>query len=183
MIDINLLSRAMSCKRLMYRFSSSNDATTGIYSSSNPNSRSAQVFIGTESFPNTPIRSSLPAVVKLYQQRATGSVSSHAQHGSQTHSNFCVRNVGDALHLTTVVPNSVASRLSTSTWSLVVDLESLTSGKEDLWTGTSISASSAAYLRLEIVDPLSCPMTVHVMTVCDAVLSIDPISGTGRLIY
>ncbi|KAJ1425050.1 hypothetical protein B484DRAFT_432193, partial [Ochromonadaceae sp. CCMP2298] len=72
MIDINLLSRAMSAKRLMYRFSSTNDATTGIYSSSNPNSRSAQVFVGTETFPNVPIRTSLPAVVKFYQARATG---------------------------------------------------------------------------------------------------------------
>ncbi|KAJ1432953.1 hypothetical protein B484DRAFT_394710 [Ochromonadaceae sp. CCMP2298] len=40
-VDINLLSRAMSAKRLMYRFSSTLNAATGIYSSSNPNSRIA----------------------------------------------------------------------------------------------------------------------------------------------
>ncbi|KAJ1436435.1 hypothetical protein B484DRAFT_428633 [Ochromonadaceae sp. CCMP2298] len=182
-VDINLLSRAISCKRLMYRFSSALDSTTGIYSSSNPNSRSACVYIGTDTFPNVPIKTSLPAVCKFFQARATGSVSSHAHPGSQTHSNFCVRNVPDAHHTVTVVPTSVTTRLSTSNWSLVVDLESLTSGKDDLWTGTSIQASSAAFLRLEIVDPLSCVMTVHSMTVADAVISLDPVSGTARLIY
>jgi hypothetical protein len=141
------------------------------------------VYVGTDSFPNVPIKTSLPAVCKFFQARATGSVSSHAHPGSQTHSNFCVRNVPDALHTVTVVPTSVLTRLSTSNWSLVVDLESLTSGKDDLWTGTSIQAPSAAFLRLEIVDPLSCVMTVHSMTVADAVISLDPVSGTARLIY
>ncbi|KAJ1414310.1 hypothetical protein B484DRAFT_467424, partial [Ochromonadaceae sp. CCMP2298] len=182
-VDINLLSRCMSGKRMMFRFSSFNDALTGIYSSSNPNSRSAQIFVGVDAFPNIPIRTSLPAAVKFYQARATGSVSSHAHPGSQVHTQFCVRNVADALHTVTVVPNTLVTRVNTSSWSLVIDLESLTSSKQDLWTGTSIQASSAAFLRLEIVDQLACPMTAHCMTVCDAVVSLDPVSGTAKLVY
>jgi hypothetical protein len=46
-VDNNLLSRCMSAKRLMYRFSSANDAITGIYGSSNPNSRSACLFVSS----------------------------------------------------------------------------------------------------------------------------------------
>ncbi|KAJ1415850.1 hypothetical protein B484DRAFT_467090 [Ochromonadaceae sp. CCMP2298] len=182
-VDINLLSRCMSAKRMMFRFSSFNDALTGIYGSSNPNSRSAQIFIGTDAFPNVPIRTSLPAACKFFQARATGSVSSHAHPGSQVHTQFCIRNVPDALHTVTVVPNSLVTRVNTSSWSLVIDLESLTSSKQDLWTGTSIQASSAAFLRLEIVDQLACPMTAHCMTVCDAVISLDPVSGTAKLVY
>jgi hypothetical protein len=102
-VDINLLSRCMSAKRLMYRFSSANDATTGIYGSSNPNSRSACLFVGVTSFPNTPIKTSLPACTKYFQARATGSVSSHAHPGSVFYTNFCVRNVADLLHTATVV--------------------------------------------------------------------------------
>jgi hypothetical protein len=182
-VDINLLSRCMSAKRLMDRFSSANDATTGIYGSSNPNSRSACLFVGTTSFPNTPIKASLPANVKYFQARATGSVSSHVHPGSVFYTNFCVRNVPDLLHTVTVVPTTVTNRLATSNWSLIIDTESLASGKEDLWTGTALQASSAAYLRLEIVDALSCAMTCHAMVVADAVLSIDPVSGIGRLIF
>jgi hypothetical protein len=139
--------------------------------------------VGTTSFPNTPIKTSLPANVKYFQARATGSVSSYAHLGSVFYTNFCVRNVGDLLHTATVVPTSIANRLGTSNWSLIIDTESLTSGKEDLWTGTALQASSAAYLCLEIVDALSCAMTCHAMVVADAMLSIDPVSGTARLIY
>ncbi|KAJ1431804.1 hypothetical protein B484DRAFT_429317 [Ochromonadaceae sp. CCMP2298] len=180
-IDVAVLSRAQSAKKLMLRFSNSQDASGKSFSSSNPNARSMSLYNNGLSYPQTPIRTALPAVCRLFSQRAAGSVGTHDHPGSINLDTFSSRYTAYTLHVGPVAMTNYGNRATSGQWSLMIDLESLSGGKQDIWQGLPMSASSASFLRMNVTDALAGTVTVHMMLHVDALLVIE--QGTARLIY
>jgi hypothetical protein len=183
-IDLNVLARAQSCKKILMRASSAHDPRTGIFGSANPNARAISMYVGSTSYPQTPLDTSNPSIVRQALLRAFGAANSHQLVGSIAPFNFCKRDTADAMHQAVTPTTAFDSReTASSNWMLAIDLETCPSNKDSLFQGTALSASSASYMRMDLSDPLTYDTTVHFLIHADAVLILDAQSGTGRLVY
>jgi hypothetical protein len=180
-IDLNVLARAQSCKTILMRCSSAHDPRTGIFESVCPNARAISMYVGSTSYPQTPLDTSNPSIALL---RAFGAANSHQLVGSIAPFNFCKRYTADSLHQAVTPTTAFDTRETASAnWMLAIDLETCLSNKDSLFQGTALSASSASYMRMELSDPLAYDTTMHFLIHADAVLVIDAQSSTGRLVY
>jgi hypothetical protein len=94
-----------------------------------------------------------------------------------------VRDTADGYHDAPVASNSFADRQHAAQWSICIDLEQLPGGRDSLYIGMPLTASSASYVRLEIKDPIQHAIQAHLLINADCVLVIDSATGTGRLIF
>jgi hypothetical protein len=142
------------------------------------------MYVGSTSYPQTPLDAGNPSIVRQVLLRAFGAANSHQLVGSIAPFIFCKRDRVDSLHQAVTPTIAFATRETGScNWMLAINLETCPSQKDSLFQGTSLSASSASYMRLELADPLAYDTTAHFLCHADAVLVLDAQSSTGRLIY
>jgi hypothetical protein len=182
-VDLNILARCQSARRLFARFSSAADPSSKIFNSINPNVDRMSVHSGSTQVPSTPLKVGLPAVVKMSNSRAFGAINSALHPGSVSSQAFLVRDTADGYHDAPVASNSFANRKYAAQWSICIDLEQLPGGRDSLYIGMPLTASSASYLRLEIKDPIQHATQAHMLINADCVLVVDSATGTGWLIF
>jgi hypothetical protein len=81
-VDLNILARCQSARRLFCRFSTAADPHTKIFNSINANIDRMSVHSGSTQVPSTPLKVGLPAVVKMSNSRAFGAINSALHPGS-----------------------------------------------------------------------------------------------------
>lgn len=174
--DINFQIKCNSLKQILW-YSQPTDACEKTYAGVCPNLENWNFICNGVSYPQRPVQAKFPAEAYLQNMKSFGSVYSSSHSGSLTRNEFNVASSSDGKFYRKY--NTAAANVLTKAnkWYQALDLETINSNKESLYTGISTNATSSL-LRLNINRALAAVShNIHYWACFDVMITMDMTTG------
>lgn len=180
-VDIPFQVKVNSMKQLIW-YSQPSDSAEKQFAGVNPNLENWQFVVNGISYPQRPVQAKFPAECFMQNQKAFGSTYSSQHSGSLSRTEF---NTASTAYNNYYRPynNAVANIASrASKWYQCLDLETINSNKESLYSGISTNGTTST-LRLNIGSQLANVVhNVHYWSCQDVMVVMDMVSGITSVI-
>jgi hypothetical protein len=182
-IDIPFQVKVNSLKQLIW-YSSPSDAGDKNFGGVNPNLDNWQFIVNGISYPQRPVQAKYPAEAFMQNQKSFGSIYSSSHSGCCTRQQFNTGSTAFNLFHRPYLTNANADSLETraNKWYQCLDLETINSNKESLYSGISTNGTTST-IRLNIAAQLAAQVhNIHYWSCQDVMVVMDLVAGITSVI-
>jgi len=181
-IDIPFQVKFQSLKQLFW-YANLPAAIDGSSGGVNPNLDSWQFIVNGTSYPQRPVQAKNPAEAYMQVSKSFGSVYSNSHSGQFQRSNFRVAQTAYNEFYAAFNSTVNATNLETDSnkFYQVLDLESVNSNKESLYSGVSTNGQTST-IRLNRLAATTAAMTLEYWSCQDVIIVMDLVNGITSVI-
>jgi len=182
-IDIPFQIKVNSLKQLIWYSQPSNTADE-LFGGVNPNLDTWNFIVNGISYPQQPVKARFPAEAFMQNQKSFGSVYSNSHTGGATRTEFNSASTAYNKFYRAYLTNANVAQLETraNKWYQCLDLETINSNKESLYSGISTNGTTAT-IRLNIAAQLAnSTHNIHYWSCQDVMVVMDMASGITSVV-
>lgn len=170
--DINFQIKCNSLKQILW-YAQPTDACEKTYAGVCPNLENWNFICNGISYPQRPVAAKFPAEAYLQNMKSFGSVYSSNHSGCLTRNEFNVASSSDTKFYRKYNTDVTKILTKANKWYQILDLETINSNKESLYTGISTSSTSSM-LRLNLNRALAAVThNIHYFACFDVMITMD----------